>query len=153
MNACQEHLPQRYWFATGSILCAMGIMVSLLLEERRHTHDRNLCQIKLMHGEHEVAVTALYDTGNRLWDPYVHAPVHILARAEAQKLDLPPEQCRLIPFSTVGAPQGLLEAWTIERMEWAGGKLEHAVIGVAENTLFEEKDYRLILSADWKDGS
>lgn len=150
LSVCQEHLPQRYWFSAGSIVCAIGIMVSLLLEERRHTHDRNLYRVKLVYAKNEVEVTALYDTGNRLQDPYVHAPVHILAHAEAQRLGLPPEELRLIPFSTVGAPQGLMEAWTIDAMEWTGGRLEHVVIGVAENILFEKKDYRLILSAGWR---
>ena len=93
---------------------------------------------------------ALYDTGNHLLDPYVHAPVHIVAHSVAQALTLKPECSRLIPFSVVGSTGGLMEVWTIDGMEWAGGRLEHAVIGIAEDTLFEGKDYRLILAAGWK---
>lgn len=148
---CQEYLPQRYWFAVGSICCALSVMGSLILEDRRIQHDRNLYQIKLCNGEKQVEVIGLHDTGNRLRDPYVHAPVHILAYSEAQMLSLNPECSRLIPFSTVGAPQGLLEAWTIDVLEWANGTQEHVVIGVAEDALFAGKDYRLILAAGWND--
>lgn len=150
MGICQEHLPQRYWFAAGSVLCALSVLVSLILEERRIQHDENLYRVKLLYEGNVVEVLGLHDTGNRLSDPYVHAPVHILARSEAKPLMLNHACGRLIPFSTVGAPQGLMEVWTIDGMEWAGGRLEHAVIGIAEDTLFEGKDYRLILAVGWK---
>ena len=150
LSACQVHLPERYWFAAGSMVCAIGIMVSLIQEERRVRNDGNLHRINLFYGENCVEVTGLHDTGNCLRDPYVHAPVHILASFEARQLGLRPECCRLIPFETVGAPGGLLEVWTIDAMEWTEGKQEHVVIGLAEDTLFPAKDYRLILAAGWK---
>ncbi|MGN0345610.1 MAG: sigma-E processing peptidase SpoIIGA [Lachnospiraceae bacterium] len=150
MEICQEHLSERYWFAAGCVLCAIGVMISLLMEERRVQHDSNLYRVKLLHEEHVVEVIGLYDTGNRLIDPYVHEPVHILARSKAQMLRLKSANSRLIPFSAVGASNGLMEVWTIDGMEWAGGRREHVVIGIAEDTLFEEKDYRLILAAGWR---
>lgn len=150
-GACREHLPQSCWFAAGSVICALSIIASLILEERRLAHDGNLYRITLRCGERTVEVVGLHDTGNRLRDPYVHAPVHILAHAQAQALALNPERRRLIPFSSVGASSGMLEAWTIDVMEWAHGRLENAVVGIAEDTLFEGKDYRLILAAGWRE--
>lgn len=150
LGVCQEHLPERYWFAAGSMLCALGVLASLILEECRIQHDEQLYRVKLWQEGNSAEVIGLHDTGNRLSDPYVHAPVHILARSEAQALSLKPGHSRLIPFSTVGVPDGLMEVWTIDAMEWAGGRIEHVVIGIAEDTLFEGKDYRLILSAGWK---
>ena len=150
LGACQEHLPGQYWFAAGSALCALSVMLSLILEERRTQHDGNLYQVKIRNNGNSVEVTGLHDTGNRLSDPYVHAPVHILARSEAQALMLNPECRRLIPFSTVGKANGLMEVWTIDVMEWEDTRLEHAVIGIAEDTIFKGKDYRLILAAGWR---
>ena len=150
LSACQEHLPGDCWFGAGSMLCALGVMLSLILEERRMQHDKNLYQVKLRNREHVVEVLGLHDTGNRLSDPYVHAPVHILAKSRAGELGLQPECMRLVPFSTVGALEGLMEVWTIDAVEWEGGRTEHAVIGVAEDTLFKGKDYRLILQAGWR---
>lgn len=151
LGFCLEHLPSRYWFALGSILCALGVMVSLLLEERRRRHDGNLYRVTLHNGTCTVDTIGLHDTGNCLSDPYVHAPVHILARSEAGRLGLDSERGRLIPFSAVGAPDGLMEVWTIDAMEWSGKRLEPVVIGAAEDALFAEKDYRLILSAGWSE--
>ena len=151
LGACQEYMSGPYWFAAGSVLCALAVLTSLILEERRMQHDEKLYRVKLLHEGHEVEATGLYDTGNRLRDPYVHAPVHVLARAEVQRLGLESGHGRLIPFSTVGAPEGLLEVWTIDAMEWQDKRLDHVVIGVAEDVLFEGKDYRLILSAGWRD--
>lgn len=148
--ACQERLPGDCWFGAGSVFCALGVMSSLILEERRMQHDKNLYQVKLRNGEYVVEVLGLHDTGNCLCDPYFHAPVHILAKSRAGELRLQPGRGRLVPFSTVGAPEGLMEVWTIDAVEWTGGRTEHAVIGVAEDTLFEGKDYRLILPAGWR---
>lgn len=150
LSICQEHLPGRYWFSAGSILCALTVLASLILEERRMQHDEKLYRVKLVNGGHEVEATGLHDTGNRLMDPYVHAPVHILARSKAQCLCLDASRSRLLPFSTVGAPEGWMAVWTVDAMEWQGGRLDHVVVGVAEDVLFTGKDYQLILAAGWK---
>lgn len=151
LGFCLEHLPDRYWFAAGSMLCALGVMASLLLEERRRRHDGSLHRVTLRYGARTVEVIGLHDTGNRLSDPYVHAPVYILARSEAGRLGLESGRGRLIPFSSVGAPDGLMEVWTIDAMEWTDKRLEPVVVGAAEDALFAEKDYRLILSAGWSE--
>lgn len=150
IGVCREHLPQRYWFATGSMLCALAVIGSILLEERRVQHDRHLYRVKLRYDGNLVEVIGLHDTGNRLRDPYVHAPVHIVARSVAQALTLKPECSRLIPFSVVGSTGGLMEVWTIDAMEWEGGRQDAIVIGIAGDELFEGKDYRLILAAGWR---
>ena len=150
LGVCQEHMPKPYWFAAGSVLCALAVMVSLILEERRLQHDQRLYRVRLLHAGHEVEAMGLHDTGNRLRDPYVHAPVHVLARSMMQKLGFRDGCGRLIPFLAVGAPEGLMEVWTIDAMEWQGGRAEHVVIGVAEDELFQGKDYQLILSADFR---
>lgn len=92
----------------------------------------------------------MHDTGNRLMDPYVHAPVNILAESAAQVLLPVQESCRLVPFSSVGDTAGLLRVWTIDAMEWEKGRQERAVIGVADDALFENKEYQLILAADFR---
>ena len=150
IGVCREHLPQRYWFATGSMLCALGVIGSIILEERRMQHDSHLYRVKLRCAGNMVEVIGLHDTGNRLHDPYVHAPVHIVARSAAQALMLKPECSRLIPFSVVGATGSLMEVWTIDAMEWEGGRQDAVVIGIAGDELFEGKDYRLILAAGWR---
>lgn len=151
LTVCQQKLPARCWFAAGCCLCAAAILVSVVLEERRERHDRHLYRIMLLHNGRELEVRGLYDTGNRLTDPYTHMPVNILAESASRELELEQAHSRLVPFSSVGAGEGLLAVWTLDGLEWEGGRCERAVVGVAEDALFKGKDYQLILAAGWKD--
>lgn len=147
---CRQKIARGYWFGAGLCAAALAVLAAVVLEERKDRQDAQLCRITLFHQGKSVEVTGFYDTGNRLIDPYVHAPVNILAESAAQALSLAQTPFRLVPFSSVGAGDGLLRVWTIDKMEWAGGRREQAVIGVAEDALFEKKEYQLILSAAFR---
>lgn len=147
LGICHEHLPDDVWFPAGTVLCAIGVLTSVILEERREHHDRYLYKIRLYCNGNHVDVLGFLDTGNKLMDPYVHAPVNILAQSQLERLMPEPQNFRLIPFSSVGAAKQLMKVWSIDAMEAYGRRWEHVVIGVAEDILFEGKDYRLILSA------
>ena len=151
MGIAQMYLPADCWFAAGCIVCACAIMISLLLEERRVLHDERLYRVLLWQEERMVSVMGLYDTGNRLSDPYVHAPVCILAEREYTQLTGEAKVTRLIPFSTVGAPDQLMEVTTIDALEWKGGRQVKVVIGRADDEIFAGKDYRMILPAAFDD--
>jgi sigma-E processing peptidase SpoIIGA len=151
----RNRLPEPLWFPLGILATALQAGTALLLEERRRICDQCLYEIMLLHNDGKLRVWGLHDTGNRLMDPYVHRPVHILARSQAQSLHLDPEKCRLIPCATVGDPNGLLPVWTIDGMEWVSrGKRERrdrVLIGIGADALFQGKDYRLILAAGWRE--
>lgn len=149
LSAAQAHLPKDCWFPAGSALCGCGMLLSLLLEERRRLHDAQLYRVTLRHGAQTVETVGLYDTGNRLMDPYVHAPVCILAQREYESLLPEGAAVRLLPFSTVGAAQQLMEVVTVDAMEWKGGRLSPVVVGKAADAVFAGKDYHLILPAGW----
>lgn len=150
-----EYLPEPIWFPLGIFACGIQLVLAVVLEERRRLHDRSLHEIMLLHNGRELRVLGLHDTGNRLIDPYVQKPVHILARSEAQCLELEPGKCRLVPCATVGDAAGLLAVWTVDGMEWGReGKRERrsrVSIGIGEDVLFQGKDYRLILAAGWRE--
>lgn len=148
-SVCQRMLPRYFWFGAGVCLFALSVMGSVILEERRRQHESRLYRIMLLHKGRFVEVVGLYDTGNRLRDPYVRAPVNIVAESAAQALSLVPESCRLVPFSSLGEGNGLLRVWTIDAMEWEHGRQAPAVIGVAGDALFERKEYQLILAASF----
>ena len=149
-SVCQQKIPRGYWFGAGVCVLALSVLASLILEERREQQDLRLYRIMLLHNGRSVEVTGFHDTGNRLTDPYVRAPVHILAESAAEALMLTREGCRLVPFCSVGKADGLLRVWTIDGMAWEQGRLAPAVIGVAPDTLFEKKEYQLILAAGFR---
>lgn len=146
-SLCRRKLFGDYWFGAGLCILALSVMGSLILEERRREQDVRLFRIMLLHNGRSVEVTGLHDTGNRLMDPYTHAPVHIVAESVAQALLLTQEPCRLIPYSSVGETDGLMRVWTIDAMEWPGKKTCGAVIGAADDVLFAHREYKLILAA------
>lgn len=150
LGAAQVHLPRSCWFPAGGVLCAGSMLISLLLEERHIQHDAQLYQVTLNCGAQCVKLTGLHDTGNRLTDPYVHAPVYILTQSAYQKLLPAQAAVRFIPFATVGAPHALMEVFTIDALEWEGGKQAQVVVGKADDELFAGKDYGLILPAGWR---
>lgn len=147
---CLGAVSQELWLPVGLVVCAGAVLASVILEERRRVHDVHLHPVRLYENGNVVEVLGLYDTGNRLKDPYLQQPVHILAMTDVQRLHLEAGSGRLIPFSTIGKPDGWMEVWTIDGMEWSDGYLEKIVVGSAPDLLFEGKDYRLILAAGWK---
>ena len=150
LSLCQRKLPSGYWFGAGVCALALSVMGSVILEERRRQQDIRLYRVMLLNNGRSVEVTGLHDTGNRLTDPYVHAPVNILAESVAQAVVPMQEPCRLIPFCSVGEANGLLRAWTIDAMEWEKGRQEQVVVGVASDELFENKEYQLILAVGFR---
>ncbi len=152
LDIAQAHLPGDCWFPAGCILCACSMLISLVLEERRILHDNRLYRVTLYRAETSVEVVGLYDTGNRLNDPYVHAPVYILAEREYRQLMGEAGAVRLIPYATVGAAERLMEVTTVDALEWKGGRQAPVVVGRADDAVFEGKDYRLILPAAWDPG-
>ena len=62
------------------------------------------------------------------------------------------EENRLyIPFEALGTKQGLIEIIYIEKMQIKGEDellLERVPIGIAEDSLFEGKQYKLILNEE-----
>lgn len=149
LACCQLHLPKSCWFGAGCVCCAAAVLYALVLEERRKQHDGQLYRIRLQNGGREISVVGLHDTGNRLSDPYVHLPVHLLARSELDRLMPERGSGRLVPFSAVGTADGLLEVWTADALEWENRRIAPVVIGAADERLFKGKDYRLILAAGW----
>ena len=84
-------------------------------------------------------------------DPYVKEPVHIVSREAYEALggnDV--FSTRLIPFFSVGCQNGLLSAFTVEQFwmeeEEMRYKISPAVLAVAEDEVFQNRAYQMILN-------
>lgn len=93
---------------------------------------------------------ALTDSGNLLVDPYTQKPVSMVDRSAYTAAYGSPEHVRLIPYESLGCRHGLLEAVTVEELNFAYGgrrvKIRQAVLGMADPGLFEKKPYQMILN-------
>ncbi|MBO5373580.1 MAG: sigma-E processing peptidase SpoIIGA [Lachnospiraceae bacterium] len=126
----------------------VGIFLYILRKKRKSV--QTFYSVKIVHNGKEIWAKALCDTGNRLWDPYVGQAVHIVDKKIFVALG-GKEQCpvRLIPFSSVGQKNGLIETFTAESIfvqcENEEIQISPVVLAVAEEGLFAQREYQMIL--------
>lgn len=134
------------------VLAAVSVMLTVVLilyhiakeEEKRY-------EIRIRDGENEVTVTAFYDTGNRLTDPYLKLPVSLIGEETLQKLKGETEwKYRYIPFVSLGKKHGLVKAVTLEAMYVHKKKkdveVKPAVFAVVEDEFLKDDEYQVILN-------
>lgn len=133
------------------LLMAVPIWVFLYIIRRKRKNVPGFYQVFITQRGKSVMVKALYDTGNGLIDPYIGEPVHVIASDVFEKLGGKKEnKVRLIPFSSVGCQNGMLEAFTVElvKIECVDKSVElpEAVLAVADEEVFRGRDYQMILN-------
>ncbi len=140
------------YYELSLILTLIPVIVFLYILRRKRKNVHCFCQVWIEHQGKRIALQALYDTGNRLIDPYVKEPVHIISKEIYESLKGGEAfAVRLVPFSSVGRKDGLLEAFTVDsiQIEWEDAKavLSPAVLAAAEETLFKNRSYQMILNS------
>lgn len=107
-------------------------------------------ETQIIHQGKRIRLRALADSGNLLHDPYTGKPVSMVDREIYEKTYGQPQTVRLVPYESLGCGHGLLEAVTIDALEIVYGnhkiRIEHAVLGLAEQQLFSRKPYKMILN-------
>ncbi len=143
----------RRYYEICLLFTSVPVFLFLYILRRKNKNVQTFYSVLLEQGEQKVSLIALYDTGNRLIDPYIKAPVHIIS--EEVFLSLGGTRTfatRLIPFSSVGCRQGMLEAFGIERMKIKGKEEDYeispATLAVAGQEIFENRAYQMILNGE-----
>ncbi len=140
----------RQYYELSLALSGIPAVVFLYMLRRKRKNVQCFCQAVILHKGKTITLPALYDTGNRLLDPYVKEPAHIVSKKIYEKLHEDMEiPIRLIPFSSVGCADGMIMAFTIERLivEWEERKVEFApaVLAAADDSIFWNRAYQMIL--------
>lgn len=103
------------------LFCAAGVYcagkAALLFLRQKEKLDQHLYEAVLYYRGKEMHVTALADTGNRLYEPYGHQPVHVITKEAAERLCSTLDHIIYIPFSAVGTERGMLPGIRIDAME------------------------------------
>ena len=140
----------RYRMAAMLLTVLTGLFGAVLL---RHFRRMERCRVQavLVYEDRSVPLSAYYDTGNLLTDPYTKLPVSIVSIQIADRLFQEEKPAvRLIPYQSVGEENGLLEAYTIDKMLIYKGKrkqiVQPAVVGLAKERLFAGGEYQIILN-------
>lgn len=144
-------IADRHYYEFCLFFMAAPVMVFLFILRRKRKNVQRFYCVRIEHGERSVDLYALYDTGNGLMDPYVKEPVHIVSEGAYEALGGSGAfSTRLIPFFTVGCKNGMMRAFTVERLRMKEGEIEYeispAVLAVAEDEVFQNRAYQMILN-------
>lgn len=122
-------------------------VISIIVTEKKER--KNLFQVDLMNKSYSLSVSALYDTGNRLKEPYQNRVVHIADEKILEELHVEPYPL-YVPFKSLGTSTGVIKAYEIDKMIVRSDKkkiiCEGPVIGIAGDDLLKDKKYKLILN-------
>ena len=137
------------YFMAAVLLGAFVVMSAYAVWKRLAVPGQHVYAVKLIIEGTVYELSAYYDSGNLLMDPYFQQPVSIVAEKRVEEA-LKDKPGRLITYSSLGTENGFLTAYTTEKMLIYKGKreicIEPAIIAPAREELFAGEDYRMILN-------
>lgn len=130
-----------------------GILEKILKIYKR----QNECmrEVVLYWNERSCHIRGFADTGNQLFDPISKMPVSIITYDAWHTLlkDEQPPMFRLIPYTSVGNPNGLLQAVQIDYMAILEGEnsriIEKPMIAITEQPFTGIFHYSILLHSDY----
>ena len=140
-------------FATVGLIIVFGIMEKIMKVYRK----QNECmrEIALYYQGKCIHVRGFADTGNQLRDPVTKLPVSIVTKDVWERLteDKKVPLYRLIPYKTVGNPDGILWSAQIDYMvilEGARSQIfERPMLAVTEQSFEGVFHYSILLHSDF----
>lgn len=152
-------IPNRW--SVVSLLCGMvgiyyGICTCILLIRSRIQQHKNYYQVVLSYQGKRKTVTALLDTGNQLYEPYGHQPVHIISYEACRQFCDCVSRIIYIPFQAVGTEYGMLPGIQVDKMEvLRDGKVLRVFkkpwLAISKKPLCTNHQYEMLLHQEEKD--
>lgn len=137
------------------VLTTLPVLLLTAMARWRRHKVATLFQVSVYVNERQVALSAYFDSGNLLIDPFTGKAVHIMGHKKAEKLEISKEKCRWIPFRSLGQEHGLLQVFTADKMEirneCGSTEVASAVIGITDEKQFQGRNYEMILNAAVQD--
>ena len=136
------------YFLLLCIACVtVGIGVHIWMNQQKM--KKGIFPIELEHRQNHIFTYALYDSGNQLRDPYSGKGVYIISEKLVMQLSLQEQNEVYIPYQSLGNEQGLIKVYYLEHMRIQKDQTliekELVPVGTAEETLFQNKKYQVIL--------
>lgn len=148
---------------TGLICCCVLLWLLCRVSFGSGLNVREFVEVELRYGAKIIRVNALKDTGNNLRDPITGEQV-LIAGAEigARLLDIEEEKLRdpvklvmsglvpglrLIPFSSVGMPEGLLPVIRLRGMK-VNGTYQDALVGFSPSKIGNGDVYQMLVGGN-----
>lgn len=140
------------WFFLGAaaVWLVRGLM-SLFMDWKRKR--KYLYQVVIHYRGRQKQVTALWDSGNRLREPYTQKAVHVITYDVCKSICKTAAGVLYIPFASIGAGEGMLPAIYMDEMEiFQEGKLvtklERPLVAITRRTLSSDGEYDMLLNEE-----
>lgn len=140
------------WLYAKEAAAAVSVSVLIWYLGRRKQFQNHIFFVEIKHRKQSMELKAFWDSGNQLKDPYTGRPVCIISKTAARELiDKKADLVRFIPYVSLGQTNGIVPVFCLESMTIYNGKhkieIKPVEVGVAEESLLEQKEYDLILQA------
>lgn len=137
------------WYIVLILFSAIVVLVFVKIWRMYYENQKGIYQIKLMHKGKEIFSKGYYDSGNCLKDPYSHKGVQIISKELLEQV-LTGEEARVyIPYQSLGNENGMITVVYIDYIlifAERERRLEKVPVGIADDNLFKDKSYKVILN-------
>lgn len=143
-----QGIPLIIWalLTTAAVFGLKYLWLNVIEIQRQKSH---LYEVTLKYGGRVVKTTGFLDTGNLLFDPISHRPVHIVSEKLWQVLYQEGEPVRMIPFHTIGSEGGVMPGLLLDYMTVGGDYpervMEKPLIAVSPKPLCGDGSYEILL--------
>ena len=114
-------------------------------------NKRQIYEIEIMHKDKSTNILGLFDSGNRLKYIKDNKPVHIISEDILSKIDADNQNIQ-IEYKALGTNSGRIDLYKVDKIIVLSGKKayrqEDVILGKADKTLFEGKEYSMILNGE-----
>ena len=142
------------------VLAAVVLLAGRLLYSFRIRQNHRMVyeyMVKIKNGKKLIEKRAFYDSGNHLIEPISGKPVVLVRRQVMKLLEVNYETLRVVPYSSLGRKNGLLEAYQIEEIVVCNGSSEQCFrniyVAAAEEEMFQQEACDVILHAEQRCGT
>lgn len=112
----------------------------------------HLYEVTMHYRGKEKTVKALLDTGNRLYEPVTHRPVHVVSYEALKGLCENVSSVIYIPFVSVGKKDGMMPGIFLDEMKIRQGSevkiIEKPLVAVCRRPLSPDGEYQMLLHED-----
>lgn len=137
----------------GGVLLTMLIRAAFSWLRQYRNRQALYCRVHLEHCGRSTEVSAMLDTGNRLYEPYSHQPVHVITQEPVKQICSTVSELIYIPYSSVGRECGVLPAIRIDRMTVQRENEEpvaydHPWLAISPHPLSPARRYEMLLHTE-----
>ncbi len=139
------------------VMISLGLLYLIYIQIiRLKTYGKKMCRVRIEICRQNIELMGMIDTGNVLMDPFVGKPVCVADKTCFDKVlgeieDLQDCKYHIIPFSSLGCENGLLEVVTVDNMyiyhKENAIKVEGALIGLAPSRVSTDDEYEMLINA------